>query len=307
MQEAVEEQAAAEEPRLFGESVKEAPVERSIEPSGNEQNPFIDLMDDNLQFKEGWTQKFAEKLGPLNPLSATLKESKAFGKLKDFPNLLKSYIEKESMIGADKIVVPKADSSKEVWDAYYRAGGVPESPDQYEFKSSEEFAIPDERKKEVAQYFHERGFSQKHMDAIIEFRENESRAQQQQQKAQMSATREHLIKKWGGDYNKNMTKFEKFFDQEGMSDFIRDSGLGNMPEFYDKFDTVISKLSEDDELFGVKDPLLPGSAEEELKKINSDPSSPYHPSNRGKTPGGNEYVENLYKQIVRDKEKNKRR
>ena len=61
-------------------------------------------------------------------LSEELKGSKSLAKFKDVNNLAQAYVHAESLIGRDKIPVPKTD---EDWQDVYNRLGRPATPDDY--------------------------------------------------------------------------------------------------------------------------------------------------------------------------------
>lgn len=71
-------------------------------------------------------------------LPADIRDDPSITKFETIEGLAKSYKNAQSLIGADKVPVPKTD---EDWDRWYKAAGRPEDPNGYGFKAPEK--VPD--------------------------------------------------------------------------------------------------------------------------------------------------------------------
>ena len=57
---------------------------------------------------------------------------KSLEHISDVGALAKSYVNAQSMIGADKVAIPGKHATPEDWDEVYRRLGRPDTPDEYE-------------------------------------------------------------------------------------------------------------------------------------------------------------------------------
>lgn len=100
-----------------------------------------------------------------------IKSSPSISKFETIEGLAKSYTNLEKMLGADKVVVPK-DGDSEGWAKFYKAAGLPDTPDAYEFKAPEN--IPDgmvydaDLDKSIAGVFHKAGLNRQQAAAARE-------------------------------------------------------------------------------------------------------------------------------------------
>ena len=61
---------------------------------------------------------------------------KSLETIQDLPSLAKSYVNAQSMIGADKIALPGKSSTPEQWGEIYSKLGRPEAADKYELSNN---------------------------------------------------------------------------------------------------------------------------------------------------------------------------
>ena len=89
----------------------------------------------------------------------------ALAPIKDMGGLVKGYIHAQSLVGADKLVLPKADAPETEWRGVYQKLGLPESPDQYGFELPKdikpEYGISKESMGEILKWFHEAGLDKR--------------------------------------------------------------------------------------------------------------------------------------------------
>jgi hypothetical protein len=266
-------------------------------PAPPEGGVLSGLFDDKLTFKENWLQGLAKTLDQNNPLAAELMGTKVFDAYKDLPNLLKGTIEAKKLVGADKIAKPGPESSQEVWDAFYRAGGKPETAQGYKLEFPQGQELSKERMEFVTNWAHKNHLSNTQLQELVNFRnaENEQAMKDADQAIQdeMVATTNGLNEKWGGAYDAKLRKVSAFFNNLGLGEIMEKSGMGRNLEFILAFESqVIDKLSEDSSLLGADEPLAPQDIEAQIQDALKNPESPY---NR-KVPGASKALEELYKQ-----------
>ena len=85
----------------------------------------------------------------------------------DVGALAKSYVHAQSMIGADKVVIPGKHSTPEEWNEVFAKMGRPETPDGYEINTSGNGTIP-----EMADWYrqtaHELGLNNRQANELFE-------------------------------------------------------------------------------------------------------------------------------------------
>ena len=147
-------------------------------------------------FSDGW----------VNALDEDIRGEKCIQTHKNLNSAMRSLVNATKMIGTEKIPIPKEGSPQEVWDAYYKAGGRPDTPDDYKLEYPKD--MPVEQDKAMLDNFkailHKNGGSAKLAlelynwynsyvkDQII----NSQQVQQEQQKQLIDG----LTKEWGNAF-----------------------------------------------------------------------------------------------------------
>jgi hypothetical protein len=118
---------------------------------------------------------------------------------------LRGHHNAEKLIGLDRagrtLVVPKEDSPKEEWDAYYNKLGRPSQPTEYKLPTE---LKDDPVAKAFAEAAHEKGFNQKQFESTLDFVSKQAAAieAQQAQESEVKAIQaiESLRGEWGGEF-----------------------------------------------------------------------------------------------------------
>src|SRR3990167_4888778 len=72
-----------------------------------------------------------------NFLPEDLRNEQSLKHINDIPAAIKSYINAQKMVGADKFLVPNKYATDDEWNGVYAKLGRPESPDKYDIKVPE--------------------------------------------------------------------------------------------------------------------------------------------------------------------------
>lgn len=152
------------------------------------------LVNADGELREGWRETLPEDI----------RGEKVFDRVSNFEGIVKSLASAEKMVGRDKIPIPNEASSEVEWDAYYVAGGRPETAADYGLSRPEE--LPEENwSPELAtaaqELFHKIGLSKKQAAALFEFNNNNVITQlaKNAQGAELEATtlKDGLYADWG--------------------------------------------------------------------------------------------------------------
>jgi hypothetical protein len=147
--------------------------------------------------REGWRDTLPEDI----------RSEKVFDRESNFEGAMKSLASAEKAFGKDKIVKPSEASSEADWDAYYVAGGRPDTAADYAFVRPEE--LPEEHyNQELAtaaqELFHKIGISKKQADVLFAFNNNNVIAQlakkAQDSELSMKELTDGLYSDWGNAY-----------------------------------------------------------------------------------------------------------
>lgn len=169
-----------------------------------------------------------------------LKSNATLSKFETVEGLAKSYTNLETMLGRDKIPVPK-DGDAEGWDRYFKAGGRPDKFEEYGFAKPEK--LPDgmeyapDLDARIAQTFHKNGLNKAQAAAVrselIAIMSEGHEAQSSQSQIAVSDGEAKLKSQWGRAYDQNMQIAKSELKKRGSPEFVaflESSGLGNHPE-----------------------------------------------------------------------------
>ncbi|KKL76499.1 hypothetical protein LCGC14_2044270 [marine sediment metagenome] len=140
------------------ESVVAAPaVEPVVSPVVAPVEPAIHFGSDGA-LNEGWRGTLEEEL----------REDKSLLSFKTVGDLAKSFVNTKKMVGANVIAIPGDTSTEGEWQEYHKAGGRPETIEDYDLKTPEGFPeelaskiFPEDRVTKWKERFFKGGVSQK--------------------------------------------------------------------------------------------------------------------------------------------------
>ena len=152
-------------------------------------------------FTENWTQTLTDTALHDNP---TLKSSKTV------ESLASQLVNAQKITGMDKdrmVIAPNEASSEDEWAAFHKAGGRPETADDYAFarpeELPEEYYSPDQAKS-AQDLMHKLGLSKKQADALFAFNNDFVIAEltKRAQDAELAATKlqDGLYADWGNAF-----------------------------------------------------------------------------------------------------------
>ena len=148
--------------------------------------------------KEGWT----------NTLSEDIRDEKSLMSYKTIQDLAKSNVMTKKMVGKNTMAVPSETSTESEWEEYYKAGGRPETVEDYGLAAPKDFPaefvdqmFPADRMSKWQERFFKSGVSKKAADNIIaEFGDDmlaDIQALQQEQETQNAKLLGDLSTEWG--------------------------------------------------------------------------------------------------------------
>ena len=189
-------------------------------------------------------------------LSTEYQSHPALNDIKDLNGLVKSYVSAQQMVGADKVVLPRADATPDEWNAVYAKLGRPETADAYKLGKGLEFpaGFPHDDKIDtlVKGLFHEVGLNSKQAAALYEgftkmqieeFVNTTNALQQATQKGL-----DDLRTEWGGKYDTNVAMARQAihaFGGDEVKALLNQNGLGDNPLLIRTFAKIGQSLSED--------------------------------------------------------------
>jgi hypothetical protein len=154
----------------------------------------VALADENGVLRDGW----------LDSIDEDLREESYLKEAKDVQSLARSTVHARRMVGKDKMVIPNEDSGDEVWDAYHKIGGRPDTALDYGFKRPDDFPEEhwdDEFMTKAQDILHKGGASKKLADDLLALNIESSKAalekQRQQEEYNLDEINKKLDVEWG--------------------------------------------------------------------------------------------------------------
>lgn len=151
-----------------------------------------------------------------------LREDPSLATVKNLWGLSKNYTSTKKMVGADTMVRPSEKFTDSDWDDYYKAGGRPDTKEDYNIQYSED--IPEEMRpsKDVTEkfqeVFHKHGASKKLVDALSELNDElllaEITKNTQALEEASGAVEAALRKDWGLAYDQNVHRGNVAIDKD---------------------------------------------------------------------------------------------
>jgi hypothetical protein len=214
-----------------------------------------------------------------------IKGNTSLEKFSDVSTLAKSYINAESMIGKDKMVVPGVNTTEDEWNDIYTKLGRPSTPDEYnlELALEEGEAVDDQLFASFKDAAHKHGLSPQQAQGILDYYSAISTETLNEQSnagmlAQEQSSRE-LREEWGRSYDDNLSKASQIGKQYLGEDAFQlqmadGSMLGDNATLIKGLAKLAMVMSEDT-LVGDKDSVTSNAGVQDQLNNLTAPTSPY--------------------------------
>ncbi len=214
-----------------------------------------------------------------------IKGNTSLEKFSDVSTLAKSYINAESMIGKDKMVVPGVNTTEDEWNDIYTKLGRPSTPDEYnlELALEEGEVVDDQLFASFKDAAHKNGLSPQQAQGILDYYNNISTQTLNEQSnagmlAQEQSSRE-LREEWGRSYDDNLSKASQIGKQYLGEDAFQlqmadGSMLGDNATLIKGLAKLAMVMSEDT-LVGDKDSVTSNAGVQDQLNNLTAPTSPY--------------------------------
>lgn len=212
----------------------------------------------------------------------------------DLPGALKSYISAQSLIGGDRIPVPKSDAPQEQWDQFFNRLGRPEAPDGYELQVPKDYPLEADEKlvADFRERAHAAGLSASQTQALFEWFLNRQSGDLQTFESNIKAMREKstetLRREYGDAFDSKLEagrRIMQHFGDDELSELLKTPEIGNHPALVRFAIRLSEELSEDTLAPGIRGParfgLTPDAARAEIDSLMADeaylnPNDPRH-------------------------------
>lgn len=201
-----------------------------------EQPPVVpeSIINADGTFSENWQTLAPEGYEDLH-------DDKSLPRSKNIWEFAKTHVNLRKQVPMDKMPRPNEKFTESDWDEYYKAGGRPDTKEDYNIKYSEEVPEQYRPSKEVTErfqeIFHKYGASKKLADALTSLNEElvlAEIAKDAQDRQELSdSIHDGLRKIWGPAYEQNIQRGEMVID--------KDKDIEEDPAYYARLVDTIKK------------------------------------------------------------------
>lgn len=210
-------------------------------------------------------------------------------KFGDVNGLAKSYLSLESLMGSEKIPVPKGEDDVNAWNLYNKAFNIPNSASDYKFSiEGVETDLPE--LKELAHKYHlSNDVAQELLNAHVQDILDYEGIKEQEFNQNADEAKRQLKAEWGMKYDENLKAAKTFLEKMSGSkeefDYF-DSKIGNDVKFIKLLSKMGHSISEGS-LGGFEGQVsgftkTPAEARAEFDKIMNDPNDAYWAGSRNR-------------------------
>ena len=274
-----------------------APAEQSEQPKDVAQPEATPEVKETV-LAEATTEQQQEEPKVINfkeLIPEEYKEEKALQNFSTMNDFVKSYLNAQRLVGANKVAIPNKMATDEDWEEVYSKLGRPSKPEDYKYSFSEE-DINQDQLKSFNETAHRIGLLPKQAERIIKFyNEMNTQAEVDNQKmfeVKQTEAMADLKKEFGPTYTKRLDQAKKLATEtlgnEMLNNTVLKDGtrLGDSVEVIKAFSMLADKLSEDEIIKGEGTGYQTASEiEKEISELTEE-GSPYwqktHP-NHAKT------------------------
>ena len=187
------------------------------------------------------------------------KDNKALANFNNMNDFVKSYVNAQKIVGADKIPVPNKYATEDDWKVVFSKLGAPDTPEGYKY-SFKEGEVDNDMLQSFNQQAHKLGLLPTQAESLIKFyndlNENSAIATEQKVDETRLKTEAELKKEFGPQYNKRIDQAKRLASSTLGTEFLNNTflkdgtRLGDNIEIVKAFSNLADKLSEDEVVKG---------------------------------------------------------
>jgi len=202
------------------------------ETTNVETGESISIIGADGNFVEGWK----------DTLDEDIRGETCLNTVNNISTMAKQFVHAQRMIGKDKMAIPNENSPESEWDEFYKIGGRPETPGDYNITKPDDF--PDELfstdlANAAQELFYKLGLSKKQAEGLVEFNNNAALAAFTDHNNALELAQKEVVDglraEWGSAYDQNVLKGNIAIEQgvNGDEEFRArlTQKFGNDPDF----------------------------------------------------------------------------
>ena len=223
---------------------------------------------------------FTENWMEVAGIPEELRADRTLKTTRNLSGLASQLVNAQKMIGkhADMVVVPTEKSTQSEWDEYFKAGGRPDTPDEYAITHLEELGEVDTAMETAFKNLaHSEGLRPSTVQKLIEMDDNRMMAMRQQMEeakiAEVAAAEDALKKKWGSAYEERLHLANRMI-QENVSEENKEvllDSIGNNPHVADFLANIAKKFVEHKIITADVDTPTPVEAHAQIETLRNIP------------------------------------
>lgn len=215
-------------------------------------------------------------------LSDEYRNHPSIQKFSDANGLAKSYLSLESLMGRDKIPVPKGADDVNAWNLYNKAFNIPDKAEDYKFTIEGEEQDLTELKQLAHKYHLPNDVAQELLNVHVKDFKDYEQQKIQASNAEAEEATKQLKAEWGLKYDENLRSAKNFLEKMSGSkeefDYFNNK-IGNDVKFIKLLSKMGNSISEGN-LGGFEGQVsgftkTPAEAKAELDRILNDPNDAY--------------------------------
>lgn len=263
------------------------------------ENTVANLMDTDGNFVENWADSEA--------LPEEIRGDETLKGVANLSDAMKMLVHAQSMVGADKVVIPGEDADEATLADFRTKLGVPESAEGYEFEEPdlpEGMDYDEQLASDWKTKAHEMGLTPAQAKTAHDWlyeRGAETFQSAQQQREQNVADAEQALKsKWGKAYDQNLELANRAADRFGLTDALQERGYANDPAIVEAMAAVGKAMGEDQGQDGGRSGGLmdPSTAQSKINEVMRNSQDPYnladHPQHKDRVAEVQKWYEQAY-------------
>jgi hypothetical protein len=170
-----------------------------------------------------------------------LKTEKSLEGFKAIGDLAKGFVETKKLVG-QTLRAPAADAPDEEWVKYYKAGGMPNAPEEYKFSLPDDFKLTKEEEKEVRGMAYRMRLNDKQTQMMIDLQAQGVADMRKAEREELAKTDKAYRDKWGANYERNKAIVSRTLDridpEKKIRAFFDEVGVGNNEVMIDHYARV---------------------------------------------------------------------
>lgn len=265
-----------------------APQQPEVDAAPAEQQPDVNAAANVQEPTEVGVPDWVKGFEGHDQLGDDILSNPSLKALKSPTDLLKSYVNAQKMIGADKVVLPNKNSTPEEWLQLYHKMGMPTDFEGYSLEKGEKAILNEDFYNTFKEAAFKNNLLPNQAQALFDIINNQSLQEYERQQAEQKEMREAAInglrEEWGDGFERNLQAAKVAVEEFGgdeLRKYLNDTGMGNDPQLIKAFSKIGQDFLKEDTFEGESKSayaMTPDEAQAKANEIMGDFDGPYYNS-----------------------------